>query len=334
MSEEAKKKRKKKTPRTRIAEIYRTGERQKTADKEYEAIAREAKWVDRPLDEPKLKIAPLRTHTVLDEILGGGGLGAGKLAMLYGEFAAGKTQTLFTLAVEAEGLVYFIDTEGTFSRRRIREIAEERGKDVEAVNRRLKLVQPGDWESQVAALYNIPSPMDLKEGEKISLIVIDSLLAYFASTADFAGRESLTGRQQILKAHLRKLREIAKIHNAVAVFTTQVYQEPTATGAFLPKWTTFKPQGGNAVLHIPDFIIFLRKQPTTNIRIARLMDSSEIPQGEVVFLINEKGVDNIPEEAKEERPVKKAMKSVESKEKDWKYGSPEKPAENGSLQTD
>lgn len=311
--------RKQKSPEENVHDIVGTKEGQDKLEKQLKKIAKQVTVIERPLDEPKDALPPLQTHTVLDEILGGGGLEAGKLAMLYGQFASGKTQTLFTLAVEAEGLVYYIDTEGTFSRKRIKQIAKERGKDPEEVNKRIKLVEPKNWMEQLACLYEIPSPMDLGD-EKISLIVIDSLLAYVGSTSDFTGRQTLTARQQLLKNHLRKLKAIAKMHRAVAVFTTQVYTEPVAVFGNLPKWTLEHPQGGNAVLHIPDFIIHYRKVPTTNIRIARLKDSSEIPLGEVVFLINEKGIDDIPEDEETRRQIKKARASIARKEEEFRIG--------------
>lgn len=315
----SKKPRKVKTPEENVHDLIGTKEAQNKLEKQLKKIAKDVKVIERPLDEPKDKLPPLKTFTVLDELLGGGGLEAGKLAMLYGQYASGKTQTLFTLAVEAEGLVYYIDTEGTFSRKRIREIAKERGKDPEEVNKRIKLIEPNNWMEQLAYLYEIPSPMDLGD-EKISLIVIDSLLAYIASTTDFTGRQTLTSRQQLLKNHLRKLKEIAKMHNAVAVFTTQVYTKPVATAPNLPDWTLEHPQGGNAVLHIPDFIIHYRKVPTTNIRIGRLKDSSEIPQGEVIFLINEKGIDDVPKDEETRKQVEKAKKAIAKKEKEFRIG--------------
>jgi len=304
-------KKEKKTKEDTIDKLWHTG---KEAISEAEFAKVKVDWVTRPMDEPKDKLPPLKTNTLLDDLLGGGGLEAGKLAMVYGEYASGKTQIFFTLTVEAEGIVVYIDVEETFSRKRITEIAKARGKDPEEVNKRILLCQPKNWKEQVATLYNLPSPADLDlEGKKISLIIVDSLLALLGSTPDFAGREMLTERQGLLKSYLRRLRKLAKMYKAVAVFSTQVYDKPVATGAYLPDWCSQEPQGGNAVLHIPDFIIFLRKQPTSNIRIARLMDSNEISLGERIFVINERGIDDLPEdEAK-----KKAIKDLLAKTTDY-----------------
>src|SRR3990170_8249889 len=56
----------------------------------------------------------IKTGTVIDEMIGGG-IGVGESAMLYGEYAAGKTQAIFTIVALCKGIVVFIDTEGTFS---------------------------------------------------------------------------------------------------------------------------------------------------------------------------------------------------------------------------
>ena len=56
-------------------------------------------------DAPRIK-----TNTAFDEILGGG-LRAGQMCEMYGVYGSAKTQTAFTLAVEADGLVVFIDSE-------------------------------------------------------------------------------------------------------------------------------------------------------------------------------------------------------------------------------
>jgi len=316
------KQRKRKSITELIHEDIGTKEAQKKLEQHLQKLGKDIVFKERPLDEPKDRIPELQTHTVLDEILGGGGIEAGKIAMLYGQYASGKTQTLFTLAVESDGLVYYVDTEGTFSRKRIKEIAVSRGKDPEKVNNNIVLVEPKNWQEQIATLYQIPSPMDLdnESKPKIALIVIDSLLAHIGSTEDFGGRQTLTPRQRLLKNHLRRLRALARMHKCVAVFTTQVYTEPVAVFGNLPKWTLEHPQGGNAVLHIPDFIIHYRKVPTTNIRIARLKDSSEIPQKEVVFLINEKGIDNVPEDEETRKQIKKAKKAIASKERDFLIG--------------
>jgi len=83
----------------------------------------------------------LFTHTVLDEILGRSGISAQKLILVYGEYGTGKTQIAYTLLVEAasEGTVVYDDAEFSFAPERIKQIAKERGKDINTIQKNLIL---------------------------------------------------------------------------------------------------------------------------------------------------------------------------------------------------
>ena len=246
-------------------------------------------------DEPRLK-----TNTILDDILGGGGLTAGKTVELFGEYASGKTQVLFTLAVEAanEGLVVFIDVEDTFSKTRIAQIAKERGYDVEKINNNILRYTPDTWLEQLAIPTQLPDPLPAP----LKLIVLDSLMCLFRSTPEFAGRSRLGKRQELIRFHLRQLKMLVKKHGGIVAYSNQVYDKPVAN-AFLPAWASQVAAGGHSVWHIGDFRIFLRKGPK-NVRIARLVDNAELPPAERVFQINEKGIDDLSNIQQEEATKK------------------------------
>jgi DNA repair protein RadA len=97
---------------------------------------------------------------------------------------------------------------------------------------------------------------------------------------------------------MAKLRELAQQYGCIVVFTNQVYDKPNASMPYTPLYMQQVSVGGHSVYHIPDIRIFLRKSSGSK-RVARLMDSSELPAMEVVYLINEKGIDNVEEEKKE-----------------------------------
>lgn len=266
----------------------------------------EVQPLDIPEDEPRLK-----TNTILDDILGGGGLTAGKTVELYGEYASGKTQILFTLAVEAasEGLVVFIDVEDTFSRTRISQIAKERGKDVEKINNNILLFTPNTWLEQLAIPTQLPDPLPVP----LKFIAVDSLMALFRSTPEFAGRSRLGKRQELIRFHLRQLKNLVKEYGGIVAYSNQIYDKPVAN-PFLPDWASQVAAGGHSVWHIGDFRIFLRKGPK-NVRIARLVDNAELPPSERVFQINEKGVDDLSDEQQ-----KAAKKRLEKWEKTQQSG--------------
>jgi len=279
-----------KDAKDKVREMLNTSEGWEDFEKQLKDI--DVKCEIQPLSEPKEPVAKLKTNTLLDDILGGGGLEAGRTVELYGEFASGKTQVVFTLVVEAasEGLVVYIDPEDTFSRPRILQIAKARGKDVDKVNANIMLFKPQSWEEQLA----VPSRLPEELPAPIKLIVVDSLMALFRSTPEFGGRSKLGKRQELIRYHLRQLKTLARKHGATVVFTNQVYDEPVSN-PWLPKWSAQKAAGGHSVWHIGDFRVFLRKA-MGNVRIARLVDNAELPPSERPFQINEKGIDDLSEE--------------------------------------
>lgn len=285
--------RKEKTPEEKFREMVKTSE----GWEDFEETLKEVnvKCELQPLAEGKEPEILLNTGTVFDDLLGGG-LSAGQTVELYGEFASGKTQACFAFIVEAasEGFVVVIDAEDTFSRKRILQIAKARGKDVEVINKNIMVYKPERWEQQVSIPANLPDPLP----NKLRLVVIDSLMALFRSTPEFAGRSNLGKRQELIRWHLRQFKKIAKKDGAIIVYTNQVYDTPVAN-PFLPKWASQCPVGGHSVAHIGDYRIFLRKA-RGNVRVARLVDNSEIPPAERRFQINEKGIDDLSPEQREE----------------------------------
>lgn len=281
-----------KTAEDRVREMLKTGEGWTDFEKKLEGI--ETKCVVLPLAEDKEPEVILNTGTKFDELFGGG-LTAGQTVEMFGEYASGKTQTIFTLVVEAasEGIVIYVDAEDTFSRKRIIGIAKARGKDVEIVNRNIWLYKPERWEQQLAIPANLPDLPD-----KIKLIVVDSLMALFRETPEFAGRSNLGKRQELIRWNLKQWKKIAKKNNAVVIYTNQVYDEPNARVG-QPKWASQRPVGGHSVAHIGNYRIFIRKGPL-NVRIARLIDNSEIAPAERIFQINERGIDDLSAEQMKE----------------------------------
>ena len=98
------------------------------------------------------------------------------------------------------------------------------------------------------------------------------------------GRGSLAERQQLLNRHMHDLLKFGTIYNAVITVTNQVSARPDV---FFGDPTA--PIGGNVVGHTATFRIYLRKSKGGK-RIARLIDSPYLPEGETVIQISEDGV--------------------------------------------
>ena len=107
----------------------------------------------------------------------------------------------------------------------------------------------------------------IQSGVNIKLIIIDSLMAHFR--AEYVGRESLATRQQKLNQHLHTLQTIANTYNVAVLITNQVQSKPDS---FLGTYR------------------ILLKKGLSGKRIARLVDSPHLPEGESVFKVTTEGL--------------------------------------------
>ena len=123
----------------------------------------------------------------------------------------------------------------------------------------------------------------------IRLIILDSLTSHFRS--EYLGREMLAERQQKLNKHLHKLIRLARAFNAVAIVTNQVMSKPDVFFG-----NAVHPVGGHIVAHTSHTRIFLRKSARGPVRIARLVSSPYLPEGERIFRITENGMEDVTEE--------------------------------------
>ena len=222
-----------------------------------------------------------------DELLGGG-IESQAITELYGEFGSCKTQGCFQLAVNATlpeekgGLdsdVIIIDTENTFRPERIVQMATFLGADPEETLKRIHVARAFNSQHQVLL---VDKAMELSRDMKCRLMIVDSLTSHFRS--EYLGRGALAERQQILNRHMHDLLNFATVNNAAIAVTNQVAAKPDAFFG-----DPMRPIGGTIVGHTSTFRIYLRKGKAGK-RIARLVDSPNMPEGEAVFVVTEEGI--------------------------------------------
>jgi len=230
----------------------------------------------------------------LDELLGGG-IETQTITEFYGEYGSGKSQIAHQLCVNVQlppergglgGGALYIDTENTFRAERIVQMAKHLELDPEEVLKNIILAEAYTSDHQMFLLEN--SDKIIKENN-IRLIVIDSLTAHFRS--EYVGRESLAARQQKLNKHMHKLIKLARAFNAAAVVTNQVMSSPDVFFG-----DSVRPIGGHIVAHTSHTRIFLRKARKGPVRVARLVSSPYLPEGEQLFKITENGIEDVEEE--------------------------------------
>ena len=87
-----------------------------------------------------------------------------------------------------------------------------------------------------------------------------------------------------LNRHIHDLMRFGDVNNAAIFVTNQVMAKPDA---FFGDPT--RPIGGHVVAHASTFRIYLRKSKGER-RIARLIDSPNLPEAEAIFTITEPGI--------------------------------------------
>jgi DNA repair protein RadA len=225
----------------------------------------------------------------MDNLLGGRGIETKSLTEAYGAFGSGKTQLGLTLAVRVQlplenggtsGKCVFIDTEGTFRPNRIKQIAEGLGINPEKVLKNIFVARAFNSDHQILLVDKI-SEM-IKNGEPIKLMVVDSLTAHFR--AEFTGRGELADRQHKLNKYLHSLVTLAEKHNLAVYVTNQVMANPAMMFG-----DPTVAVGGNIVGHASTYRLYLRKGKQGS-RVAKLIDSPNLPDNECVFYVTENGV--------------------------------------------
>jgi DNA repair protein RadA len=238
--------------------------------------------------ERRKSVAKLTTGSkALDELLGGG-LETQAITETYGEFGSGKSSIGHQLAVNVtrpvnegglDGHAVWIDTEQTFRPERITQMAEGLELDVDQVLQKVHVARAFNSHHQMLL---VEKANELAHDFPVRLLVVDSLTADFR--AEYIGRGVLAERQQLLNKHIHEIMRFGDVHNAVVYVTNQVMAKPDA---FFGDPT--RPIGGHIVGHSATFRVYLRKSKGGK-RIARLVDSPNLPEAEAVFSIMEEGI--------------------------------------------
>ncbi len=223
----------------------------------------------------------------IDDLLGGG-FETQALVEVYGEFGSGKTQIGHQLAVNCslpiaegglDGDVFYIDTEDTFRPERITQMARGQGLDPAEVLKRIHVARAYNSAHQMLLVDEIKR---LSSGLNVKMIIVDSLTSHFR--AEYIGRGMLANRQQKLNKHLKELKQQADINNALVLVTNQVQSKPDAMWG-----DPTKPIGGHVLAHASTFRLYLRKAKGGR-RIARLVDSPNLPDGECIYQVTQDGL--------------------------------------------
>ncbi|PIN83189.1 DNA repair and recombination protein RadA [Candidatus Micrarchaeota archaeon CG11_big_fil_rev_8_21_14_0_20_47_5] len=177
------------------------------------------------------------------------------------------------------GGVLIVDTESTFRPERVKQLAEVQGMDALEVLKNIHVAKALNSDHQIVLIEKAD---EMIKKNNIKLIVVDSMTAHFR--ADYVGRAALGERQQKLNKHVHMLQKLADQFNLAVYITNQVMDNP---GIMFGDPTT--PIGGHVLAHSSTYRIYLRKGKEDK-RIARLVDSPSLPDGECVFRVGANGL--------------------------------------------
>jgi len=229
-----------------------------------------------------------------------GGLETQTITEFYGEYGSGKSQICHQLCVDVQlppekgglgGAALYVDTENTFRTERILQMSRHLGLDPEQIFKNIIYAEAYTSDHQMFLLENAD---DIIKQNNVKLIIVDSLTAHFRS--EYIGREMLAPRQQRLNKHMHRLIGLARAFNAVAVVTNQVMAKPDVFFG-----DAVHPIGGHIVGHTSHTRVYLRRASHGPVRIARLVSSPYLPEGEEIFKVTENGIEDVTEEEKQEK---------------------------------
>ena len=235
-------------------------------------------------------LTKLSTGSKNMDTLFGGGVETGSITECYGAFGSGKTSLAHQLAVNvqlpkerggAEGIAVWIDSESTFRPERIKQICTDLGVDALETLRNIQVVRVFNSDHQMLVAEKVEE-LITKDKLPVKLVVVDSLMAHFR--AEFVGRGTLADRQQKLNKHMHVLMKMADMYNFAVYVTNQVMAKPDT---FFGDPTA--AIGGNIVGHNSQTRVYLRRGKGGT-RVAKLVDSPHLPDGEAVFQVTEGGI--------------------------------------------
>ena len=234
------------------------------------------------------KIGRISTGSHNFDKLLGGGIETNAITEVYGEFGTGKTQLCHTASVMVqlnrsegglEGGALYIDTENTFRPERIETISRARHQNPNKILDNITVARAYSSAHQELILSESSR---IIESQDIKLLILDSAISLFRS--EFLGLAALSLRQQRLNKFVHSIMRIAQTHQIAVLLANQVQSSPdTGFGNM-----SFKAAGGNIFAHSSTYRIFLRKSNRN--RIARMVDSPNHPESEIVFSIDESGI--------------------------------------------
>jgi DNA repair protein RadB len=185
-----------------------------------------------------------------------GGIPQESISLIYGEAETGKSTLAMQCAVNCAKQGYktlFIDCDGTFSSRRLSQIAPERFKEIAEL---ITLMKPNDFREQTLAIDHLTDYLT----KKFELLIIDTITALYRLKIAETPKKTFEINRE-LNRQTALLAQIAKTQKIAVLTISQV------RGVFNDDYSTVEPVATRVLKFWADTIIALK--PTENLQIIR-----------------------------------------------------------------
>jgi len=189
---------------------------------------------------------------LLDRLLNGG-LCPSDVTLVYGEAKTGKTSLAIQCAANATRLgckAIFIDSDGTFSPRRLAQIAS---RDLNEVAPKITLVQPTTFQEQGLAIDRLDEYLT----PQVGLVVVDTVTSLYRVEIS-EPKEKTFKMNRELGRQLACLAQTAKTRRVATLITSQV------RNVFLEGYVTIEPVATRVLRFWSDTVLNLKPADRRN----------------------------------------------------------------------
>jgi DNA repair protein RadB len=220
-----------------------------------------------------------------------GGYEKDVITTIYGPAGSGKSNLCLLAAVSQAKKgrkVLFIDTEGSFSTERVKQLIKD---NLKRVLKNIILIKVTNFKKQKEVFQNLNEK--IKSKSKIGLIVVDGMTMLYRLKLGEAikskDEEKIKNINRELASQMRVLAEISRSNNIPVIATNQVYSDFLSGEEIREgREKKFHMVGGDILKYWSKCIIELRKQG--RYRKAKLIKHRSLPEKKLDFYIIDKGI--------------------------------------------
>ena len=187
-----------------------------------------------------------------------GGIPSQSVSLIYGEAETGKTTLAMQLAVNCAlqgNKTLYIDCDGTFSAKRLSQVAAERFDEIADL---IILIKPNSFAEQATTVDRLAEYLT----DHFGLVVVDTLTSlYGARIAEYPQKTFELNRE--LNRQLALLAQISKMHKIAILIVSQVRT------SFKGKQISIEPVATRVLKFWADIMMNLK--PTESIKIVKLI---------------------------------------------------------------